>query len=181
MVHNVKSMTRRSQQKNENLWAKIFCRYFNLKHDTDHIISSQNSANLNMADVDVYLESLSGVHSPMFLQLTRDDKFENGNKPRDVVFIPDNTLKAIKRKKTKYTEQNKNYSKITLLIQGSRSWQEINIDFTLSFFHNIEQVGVGFNAIYYMSPPSIGGVLGEKNSSEGWKIIPLHLNKDLPS
>ena len=163
-------MTRQqAQSEYEKKWAQAFLDYINSENGSDYETADHdNKQTPEWADVDVEAVSPSHSHPKLYLQLTTDSRlhtvFTNG-KHRTPVFSSDNILQAISEKAEKYSKRGKDFSQITLLIQGTLTESSIPFEITDSLLNECKKYP--FKKIYYLSAPSItnsGGV----NHVEGW-------------
>ena len=168
-------MNKQSKQFNyEKIWSQAFLDYINQKNNTDYIaIENDNKETPNLSDVDVKAVSESKKFPTLYLQLTRDDRYERtfkNGKYSAPVFNCDNVTSAISEKVDKYTKSRKDFSQIVLLVQGTLSEGSALFIFTEEFYKQVKNYP--FKAIYYLSAPrsvSYGGVIYK----EGWLMKEL--------
>jgi hypothetical protein len=164
-----------SSQKNqleyEKKWAQALIDYLNLKNNSDYIVTEHdNKSTPQWADVDVEAMSQSKTFPTLYLQLATDSRIDrvfkyNGHSTP--VFTSDNILTAIVDKHNRYTKQGKNYSEITLVIQGTMSQSSVPFEFTNQLFNECKKYN--FKEIWYLSAPSLvnsGGI----SHFEDWLI-----------
>lgn len=166
---------KKSQIRYERLWAQALLNFLNENEGSDYAIAEyDNSKNPAWADVDVKAASASNEWSPLYLQLTRDDRLDtvfehNGHKTP--VFKSDNILQAISDKQQKYLKSGKDFSQITLVIQGTLTQSSVPFEITEQLLDECKKYP--FKSIYYLSAPALVGPLGQAHTEEGWLVRKL--------
>lgn len=155
----------------EKLWSQSFLDFINQQNGTDYTTAKHNNKETpQLSDVDVKAISDSGKYPTLYLQLTRDSRYERTFKDGDYstpIFNSGNVLDAISEKIAKYKKSGKDFSQIVLLVQGTSSEGSASFIFTEDLYK--QAANSPFKAIYYLSAPrsvSYDGVI----YNEGWLI-----------
>jgi hypothetical protein len=170
-------MSSQDQSEYEKKWAQALLNYINVQMKGDYVlVHHDNNETPCWADVDVGAVSPSKKFPPLYLQLTSDSRLSEIIKHgihRIPVFHSNNILRAISEKQDKYLKSGKDFSQITLVIQGTMSKSSIPFEFTDSL-HKICSKFL-FKEIYYLSAPALVGSKTVKHF-EDWLVIKIKQN-----
>lgn len=137
----------------EKMWAQAFLDKINRDFGCDYIAHKYDNKQSNqLADIDIEGISSSSKFSSLYLQLTTDVRLNRivlSGKYRAPIFNCNNILQAITEKIKKYTKNQKDFSRIILLIQGTITESSIPFVFTDNLIKQCNNYQ--FKGIYYIS------------------------------
>lgn len=152
------------QHEYEKKWAQALLDHINSENGSDYIATKPKGQLATWADVDIEAKSPSGNYPSLYLQLTVDKrrdivmKIEGHKFP---VFNCDKVLQAVSEKAAKYLKSGKDFSQITLVIQGTLKENNCHFELTPELLQNC--AAFPFKAIYYISAPSLSNYRGENH------------------